>query len=84
MGALKFTDTLRFETGVGYRVDNADGAPGYSQKDDALTVYAQCMITLAPGVNVIPEVGYMDYMDDRTGNDEGYQWYAGAKWQIDF
>ena len=84
VGALKFTDTLRFETGVGYRVDNADGAPGYSQKDDALTVYAQCMITLAPGVNVIPEVGYMDYMDDRTGNDEGYQWYAGAKWQIDF
>jgi len=84
VAALKFTDTLRFETGVGYRVDNADGAPGYSQKDDALTVYAQCMITMAPGVNVIPEVGYIDYMDDRTGNNEGYQWYAGAKWQIDF
>jgi hypothetical protein len=84
VAALKFTDTLRFETGVGYTVDNADGAPGFSQKDDALTVYAQVMITLAPGVNVIPEVGYIDYMDDRTGNNEGFQWYAGAKWQIDF
>ena len=26
--ALKFTDTLRFEAGFGYRMDNYDGAPG--------------------------------------------------------
>ena len=32
--ALKFTDTLRFEAGLGYRQDNADGAPGFSQKDE--------------------------------------------------
>jgi hypothetical protein len=29
-------------------------------------------------------VGYFDFMDDNAGNDEGYRWYAGAKWQIDF
>jgi hypothetical protein len=82
--ALKFTDTLRFEAGFGYRQDNADGAPGYSLKDESWVAYVQALITLAPGVYLCPEVGYIDFMDDRAGNNEGYQWYAGAKWQIDF
>ena len=84
VGGLKFTDTLKFEAGGGYRSDNADGAPGFSQKDDSWIVYGQAVITLAPGVYLIPEVGYYDYMDNVAGNDQGYQWYAGAKWQIDF
>lgn len=82
--ALKFTDTLRFEAGFGYRQDNADGAPGYSLKDEAWVGYVQAMVTLAPGVFLCPEVGYIDFMDDRAGDNQGYQWYAGAKWQIDF
>ncbi len=61
--ALKFTDTLRFEAGFGLRQDNADGAPGYSQKDESWVAYLQAMITLAPGVYLCPEVGYIDYMD---------------------
>jgi hypothetical protein len=82
--ALKFTDTLRFEAGFGYRQDNADGAPGYSLKDESWVAYVQAMVTLAPGVYLCPEVGYIDYMDNRAGDNEGYKWYAGAKWQIDF
>jgi hypothetical protein len=82
--ALKFTDTLRFEAGLGWRQDNADGAPGYSQKDESMVAYLQAMVTLAPGVFLCPEVGYIDFMDNRSGADEGYKWYAGAKWQIDF
>jgi hypothetical protein len=82
--SLKFTDTLRFEAGLGYRQDNADGAPGFSQKDGEWVAYLQAMITMAPGVFLCPEVGYYDYMDGRDGNDQGNQWYAGAKWQIDF
>jgi hypothetical protein len=82
--ALKVTDTLRFEAGLGYRQDNADGAPGYSLKDESWVGYVQAMITLAPGVYLCPEIGYIDYMDNRAGDDEGYKWYAGAKWQIDF
>jgi hypothetical protein len=84
IAALKFTDTLRFEAGAGYYVDNADGAPGYSQKDDGYNVYLQALITMAPGVFLCPEIGLIDYMDDRSGQDEGYQWYVGAKWQINF
>jgi hypothetical protein len=79
---LKFTDTLTFEVGGGFRSDDpdVDGADA----DEAWTIYGQAVITLAPGVFLIPEVGYLDKMDDFAGDDEGYQWYAGAKWQIDF
>ena len=76
------TDRLKFEAGFGYRNDDPD-APG-SKEDDFWQGYVQAVLTLAPGVYIVPEVGYQDLMDNASGNDEGYQWYAGAKWQIDF
>jgi hypothetical protein len=82
--ALKFSDTLRFEAGLGYRSDNADNAAGPSQEDGSWVGYVQALITLAPGVYLAPEVGYIDYMDGTAGQDQGNEWYAGAKWQIDF
>ncbi|MEJ5358652.1 MAG: hypothetical protein WHT06_08255 [Desulfobacterales bacterium] len=83
VAGLKFTDTLKFEAGVGYRNDDAD----VSGVDDAEAweAYIQAVITLAKGVYLIPEIGYIDFGDDPvTGDDTGYRWYAGAKWQIDF
>ena len=71
-------------TGVGYRMDNADGAPGPSQKLEKWTVYLQAMLTMAPGVFLCPEVGYIAFGDTRTGIDAGSQWYLGSKWQVDF
>jgi len=84
VGGLKLSDTLKFEAGGGYRSDNAKNAPGFSQPDDSWIAYAQAVVTLAPGVYIIPEVGYYDFMDGVNGDNQGYQWYAGAKWQIDF
>jgi hypothetical protein len=75
-------DHLKFEAGFGYRNDDPD-APGLDN-DDFWQTYVQAVVTLAPGVYIVPEAGYQDFMDDVAGNDEGYQWYAGAKWQIDF
>jgi hypothetical protein len=69
--------------GGGYLPDNVENAPIYSQKDDSWIVNAPTVITLAPGIYVIPEVGYY-YMDDVAGKDQGYQWYVGVKWQIDY
>ena len=69
--ALKFSDTLRFEAGFGYRMDNADGAPGFSQTDEEWVAYLQAMITMAPGVYLCPEVGYYDYMDGVNGHRPG-------------
>jgi hypothetical protein len=86
MGALvagfKFHDGLTFEAGFGYRKDDSD-ARG---EDDAeqYSYYLQAVISLHPGVWVIPEVGYYDY-DDNIGDQlDGDQLYLGAKWQIDF
>jgi hypothetical protein len=77
----KFSDALAFEAGAGYRSDDNDAAP---DKDNAWAGYLQAVVTLAPGVYIVPEVGYFDYMGNADGDDEGYEWYAGAKWQIDF
>ncbi len=76
------TTNLKFEAGAGYRNDDPD-SPG-SSEDDFWQGYLQAALTLAPGVFIVPEVGYQDFMDDASGDDEGYQWYAGAKWQINF
>ena len=83
VGGFKFTDQLTFEGGVGWREDDSD-APG-TDEDDALEAYINATIALAPGVWVIPEVGYRDYGDGQQPNvDEGDAFYLGAKWQIDF
>ena len=63
--------------------NNAENAPVYSPKDDSWIVNVPTVITLAPGIFFIPEVGYY-YMDNVTGKDQGDQWYVGVKWQIDF
>lgn len=83
VAGLKFTDTLQFEAGIGYRNDDAD----VSGVDDAVAweTYLQAVITLAKGVYLVPEIGYIDFGDDPVDDDNvGYRWYAGAKWQINF
>ena len=82
VAGLKVSDMLSFEAGGGYRVDDSD-ATG-ADKDKQWAAYIQSVIVLAPGVYVIPEIGYIDYMDDSAGVDEGDTTYGGIKWQIDF
>ena len=83
VAGLKFSDSVNFEAGFGYRNDDAD----ISGVDNAQAweAYLQAVLTLAPGVFLVPEVGYIDFMDDPADDsDVGYRWYAGAKWQINF
>ena len=82
VAGFKFTDQMTFEAGVGYRSDDPD-LKGLDE-DEVVTVYGQAVISLAPGVWLVPEIGYIDFMDDANGDDEGDQIYGGAKWQIDF
>ncbi len=82
VAGLKVTNALAFEVGGGYR-ENDPGTSGL--KDDrAWALYGNSTIALAPGVYLVPEVGYVDYMKNTANVDEGYTWYAGLKWQIDF
>jgi hypothetical protein len=87
VGGFKFTDQVSFEAGFGWREDDFDDAGG--DEDDFWQVYGQAVISLAPGVWIIPEIGYQDFADAPVdigpdGNDQGSKLYAGAKWQIDF
>jgi hypothetical protein len=83
VAGLKFSDTVNFEIGGGYRNDDAD-VSGVDEAE-AWEGYAQCVLTLAPGVFLIPEVGYIAFMDSPINDDDrGELWYAGAKWQINF
>jgi len=82
VGGMKVSDMLSFEAGFGYRQDDSD--MDNVDKDKVWELYLQSVIALAPGVYVVPEVGYIDFMDDVAGDDEGSQFWLGAKWQIDF
>jgi hypothetical protein len=82
IGGFKFTDTMSFEAGWGYRC--ADSDVSGAKKDEAWNLYGQAVIAMAPGVWLIPEVGYFDFMDNVRGEDEDDELYLGAKWQIDF
>jgi maltoporin len=80
---LNFTDTLAFEVGGGYRIDDTDLAA--ESNVDSWSVYAQMTYKFAPGCKITPEVGYFSNQDDfTTGYSGGHDYYAGLQWRIDF
>ena len=76
---FKATDMLSFEGGLGwYTHDEAAG------DNDGVSYYVQAVISPAPGVYIIPEIGVQDDMDDAAGSTGVENTYFGAKWQINF
>jgi hypothetical protein len=85
IAGMKVSDMLSFEGGIGYIQDDPKDAPnGFDEKTKAYNVYLMSTIALAPGVYIIPEVGYKDFGNNPQDEDQGDQMYLGAKWQIDF
>jgi hypothetical protein len=80
VGGLKVSDMLSFEGGFGYRSDDPDSG----DKSEPWAAYVQAVIALAPGVYVVPEIGYFDGDKDYAGDDATNTMYVGAKWQINF
>lgn len=81
IGGSKINDMFAVEAGVGYVQNDVDSA---KDPDATMAVYAQLRYTPVKEVLIIPEVGYVDYMDDKAGETQGSKLYAGAKWQINF
>jgi hypothetical protein len=73
---FKANDMFTFEAGYGYTETELDN----QNEDKQQAYYANATITLAPGVFIVPEVGFYD--GDESGDDETL--YYGAKWQINF
>ena len=79
------TERVRFETGIGYLRNKGKGENKFT--NNYYAVYLQSLLTLAPGVFLVPEIGYIDFGKvTGTGPDRGLGelWYLGAKWQINF
>jgi hypothetical protein len=85
IAGMKVSDMLSFEGGIGYIVDDPNEAPNnFDEKDKAYNVYLMSTIALAPGVYIVPEVGYQEFGNNPEDDDKGNRFYLGAKWQIDF
>jgi len=82
VGTLKVSDMFSFEAGFGIRSDRTD--EGVQRDTSPWAAYVQSVIALAPGVYIIPEVGYYDYSNNVAGDDAGSKFYLGGKWQINF
>ncbi|UCE53826.1 MAG: hypothetical protein JSV31_32120, partial [Desulfobacterales bacterium] len=82
VAGFKMSDQITFEAGFGYRNDDLDISG--AEDDTTLAYYGNASIALAPGVWIIPEIGYYDYQDGLFDEDQGNAFYGGAKWQIDF
>ena len=70
-----FNDKFTPQAGVGYTLNFGDG---YDKIDDRIGAYLNCVIQINDWFSVIPEIAYMDYMQDSFGSREGYDIIAGA------
>jgi hypothetical protein len=82
VAGFRMSDMVVFEGGVGYRNDELDTSA--AKESERMQLYLQALVTMAPGVHIMPEIGFVDYFDDGNGDDQGDALYLGAKWQIDF
>lgn len=88
----KLNDMFQFEAGYGvmeHEMDDAANPPvaggsGALQEDDRSMYYLQSVITMAPGVYLVPEIGVQDGKSSAAGTSQGDMTYWGAKFQIDF
>jgi hypothetical protein len=84
VAGMKVSDMLSFELGGGYMVNDPKDADVNDEKTKSYSVYLNSTIALAPGVFIIPEVGMLAFGNNPEDDDQGSQFYLGAKWQINF
>jgi hypothetical protein len=82
------TESLGLEAGIGYQASESDAEAAVAAENTYLDYYLQFAFTMAPGVYLVPEVGFRDYghvePSADANQDHDNLWYTGLKWQIDF
>jgi hypothetical protein len=81
VASFSANENLKFEAGYGQAEYDLDDA---AEEDDVSAYYVNAKITFAKGVFIVPEIGVIDFGDDKNGADEGDTTYYGLQWQIRF
>lgn len=76
VAGYKINDIITVEGGYGYVQTELDDA----DKDKNSSYYVNATVNFAPGVFIVPEIGFFD--GDEAGDYE--EVYYGLKWQINF
>jgi hypothetical protein len=84
VAGMKVSDMLSFELGGGYMQNDPKDADVNDEKTKSYSVYLNSTIALAPGVFLVPEVGMLAFGNNPEDEDQGSEFYLGAKWQINF
>jgi hypothetical protein len=86
----KFGKKLRSFFGIDYIGDQND-LEGFDNKSEYWAVHLNLMISpitnslfAYPHFYVVPEIGYIDNGESKTGEDRGELYYTGILWQIRF
>jgi hypothetical protein len=82
VAGAKINEMFSIEAGYGYTEAEVDNAA--FTEDAAASYYVQSVVTLAPGVFFVPELGVIDNKENKAGAEESDILYYGAKWQINF
>lgn len=81
-GLMLELDMSGFAFGVGYTADeNKLVGPDTNAQ---MALFVNYTAQIAKGFKIVPEITYVDYMDDADGLSDGTLLLAGAKFQMDF
>ena len=78
--SFKADDMNLIRVGVGYQEEDAD----FVEADNSMQYYIHDQYTIAPGFFVVPEITFIDEMDESDGSSGEESFHVGAKWQINF
>jgi hypothetical protein len=88
VAGFNVSPTFFIEAGVGYAKTSVDAAPGVNVESDGWIYYVQAPFIMAPGFQLIPEIGQLNRGDvEVTGlpdTAQGRSTYASVIFKIDF
>lgn len=70
-----FNDRYTPSLGVGYTLNFGNG---YEKIDDSLGAYLNCEFKINDWFAITPEIAYINYLQNRAGDSEGYDLIVGA------
>lgn len=81
LAGYKFSDRITLEAGCGYL---EQGNKNAGVTEEAWAIYAQAILSLAPGLQVKPGIGQIDFEKTPLKGKPKDDFYAGAQWEINF